>query len=282
MYGIDISNWQAGLNVDKLASQIDFAFCKATEGLNYVDKTCNGFVADFKRNNLLWGFYHFARENNPTTEADFFYNNTKDYFGLGLPVLDYETGGNSNPAQWVETFCKRIYELSGIYPVVYLSASWIDSSISTWTAAHCPLWVAGYPSARTSFGDWPFPYSVPRGKMIIWQFTSSLRLNGYNGNLDGNIGYISKNEWLKYATGNVGKWIKNKHGWWYEYPDGTWPKNQWLKINGKWYWFYNSGYIAENTFVQIGGKWYAFDKSGAMVESANRFSVSKNGDITIN
>ena len=42
-----------------------------------------------------------------------------------------------------------------------------------------------------SIGEWEF--------CAIWQFTSSLQLPGYNGNLDGNIAYMDAAAWLKYA-----------------------------------------------------------------------------------
>ena len=54
MRGIDISNWQSGINISKL--DIDFCICKATEGLNFVDSTCNNFIQQCKDNNILWGF----------------------------------------------------------------------------------------------------------------------------------------------------------------------------------------------------------------------------------
>ena len=46
MQGIDISNWQEGLNVHAL--DIDFCICKATEGVNFVDTTCDGFIQQCK------------------------------------------------------------------------------------------------------------------------------------------------------------------------------------------------------------------------------------------
>ena len=38
-------------------------------------------------------------------------------------------------------------------------------------------------------------------------------------------------------------WIKTSTGWWYQYADGTYPKNEWQKIDGKWYHFNENGYM---------------------------------------
>ena len=69
MHGIDVSNWQSGLIPSNLS--IDFCIAKATEGIGYTDRSCDGFIQNCIENGILWGFYHFARENNPEAEADY-------------------------------------------------------------------------------------------------------------------------------------------------------------------------------------------------------------------
>lgn len=59
-------------------------------------------------------------------------------------------------------------------------------------------------------------------------------------------------------------WKHNDKGWWYEYADGSYPKNKWEKIDGKWYHFDASGYM-QTGWLKLGSKWYYLDKSGAMV-----------------
>ena len=39
--GIDISNWQAGLDADAVFPNVDFVICKATEGVGFVDGYCD-------------------------------------------------------------------------------------------------------------------------------------------------------------------------------------------------------------------------------------------------
>lgn len=198
--GIDISNWQNGIDISKL--NIDFMICKATEGTSYIDRTCDRYIQKAISLNKLWGFYHFARENSAEREATFFYENTRGYIGRGIPVLDYEVWGkNSNDVAWCEAFIKKFHELTGIYCIIYISASHCKDFSQSWIPKKCGLWVAGYPK---NYNSWPgenIPYKVsPWQFAALWQFSSGLRLPGYNGNLDGNYAYMDEMAWAKYAN----------------------------------------------------------------------------------
>lgn len=198
MRGIDISNWQSGIVPSDM--NIDFCICKATEGTGYTDPYCDGFIQNCIDNNILFGFYHFARENNPEDEATYFYNECKGYFNKGIPVLDYETS-NYNNREWCERFIKKVHELSGVWCVIYLSASRCGEYENSWIPNECGLWVAGYPYEATTWINDSMPYNTyPFSVVAMWQFTSSLRINGYNGNLDGNIAYMDREAWMKYAN----------------------------------------------------------------------------------
>lgn len=197
MRGIDISNWQSGMDLSLV--DIDFCICKATEGVGYVDPTCDNFIQQCINNNILWGFYHFARENNPEDEAYFFYDNCKNYFNHGIPVLDYETT-NYNNVEWCEQFINKLHELSGVWCIIYTSASWCGQFEGSWIPEKCGLWVAGYPYTMTDWTDSDMPYNTyPFSIVAIWQFTSSLIIPGYWDKLDGDIAYMDKEAWMKYA-----------------------------------------------------------------------------------
>lgn len=198
MRGIDVSHWQCGLIPSKL--EIDFCIAKATEGVGYVDICGNGFVQNCIENDILWGFYHFARENDPEFEAQFFYDYCKNYFNHGIPILDYETS-NYNNVDWCERFIKKVHDLSGVWCVLYISASQCHEYINSWIPEKCGLWLAGYPYVMTDWTDKTIPYNTsPFSVVAIWQFTSNLRLKGYSGNLDGDIAYMDKEAWMKYAN----------------------------------------------------------------------------------
>lgn len=75
-----------------------------------------------------------------------------------------------------------------------------------------------------------------------------------------------------------GEWIRYEAGWWWKYPDGTFPVNQWKSINGKWYWFDSRGYAVEDCVLKINGKWYAFDSSCAM---KTKVDVAPDGNLIL-
>lgn len=200
MRGIDISNWQAGIDLSKI--NIDFMLCKATEGVGFVDKQCDSFIKQAKNKGIPWGFYHFARENQAIKEAEHFYNSCKGYIGKGIPVLDYEVWGkNPNDVTWCEAFISKFHELSGIWCMIYISASHCKDFAGSWIPDKCGLWVAGHTSQKiTIWTDKSLPYNITPWKICaIWQFTESLRINGFNGNLDGDIAYMDINAWNKYS-----------------------------------------------------------------------------------
>lgn len=63
-------------------------------------------------------------------------------------------------------------------------------------------------------------------------------------------------------------WQKNSTGWWYQYSDGSYPKNKFAKIKDVWYYFNDSGYSLANQWKKhTDGAWYYFDNTGAMVKN---------------
>ena len=78
-----------------------------------------------------------------------------------------------------------------------------------------------------------------------------------------------------------GSWQHNSSGYWYRWPDGTYPKNGFETIFGDTYYFNASGYRV-TSWQKIGGKWYYFDDSGKMLTgwqdiSGTRYYFDENG-----
>lgn len=201
--GIDISKWQTGIDLSKV--DCDFVIVKATEGIGYVDRKCDSFYQQAKRLGKKLGFYHFARpRNDAVREAQYFYNNTKNYFGEAIPILDWEAGNKSDVA-WAKRWLDEVYRLSGVKPVIYMSESVANAyNWSSVANADYGLWVAKY---RDNNPDYNYNMANagtrPRVKWwkfyCMWQWTSTGRLNGYSGNLDCNVFYGDGTTWDKYA-----------------------------------------------------------------------------------
>lgn len=199
---IDISNWQAGIDVVSVVRNggLSAVVVKATEGLGFVDKSCDGFVSKLRANGIRFGFYHFARNNSARAEAEFFREKTRGYEKAGIPILDWEAGQSID---WVNAFVERYHELTGVWPWVYGNAWRFNQGTVN---INCGRWVAGYPKngiTNINYGiNTDMPYKINNGLVCGWQFSSSVRIAGYGGNLDGNVFYGDTAAWDKYAGGS--------------------------------------------------------------------------------
>lgn len=96
--GIDVSSYQAGLNLSTFAG-LDFVLAKATEGSNLADTSYTGFANQAKALKKIFGAYHFfhAEDLNARAQANWFMTYAKPQTGRSLWV-DYETYGASPQA----------------------------------------------------------------------------------------------------------------------------------------------------------------------------------------
>ena len=228
LHGIDVSNWQKGLEIPE---SLDFCIVKATEGLRFVDWCCDGFVQQCKRKGILWGFYHFARNNKPEDEALFFYNNTVGYIGDGIPVLDIEDEGIGNWGEYAQRFVDKFHACSGVYPIIYASASTLRRFVGYPIVDDCGLWVAGYPDVEShTLKDIPtFRYDISPWKFAaIWQFTASGKLQNYDDYVDMDVAYMDRDAWKLYANP---EYIEPTTQ--IEIPTDSKPKNEWSFENDK-------------------------------------------------
>lgn len=167
----------------------DFVIVKATQGTSYINPYCDKAVQRCINDGKLWGFYHYASGGNPESEAEYFYNQTKNYTGKGIPALDWESIQNRawGNTTWCKRFVDRYYQLTKVYPLIYIQASSINQAANC--SDKCGLWVASYQSKLT----WNL---YPWQTYTVWQYTSS------NGKLDKNKANLTKEAWLKIAQGN--------------------------------------------------------------------------------
>lgn len=198
--GIDISKWQ-GVGTGDQAD--DFVICKATEGVGYVDPSCDAHYQRAKGQGKLLGVYHFARPdlgNSGEQEADFFVDNIKGYIGEAVLALDYEVAPYSD--DWAYAFCKRVHDRTGVWPMLYASASVINSVNWSKTAKNCGLWIAGYPNAyNVPNPPTPTPNDMPYG-IGAWEFWAIWQYSSSAGALDRDIANMDATAWRKYAAVN--------------------------------------------------------------------------------
>lgn len=204
--GFDLSNWQKDANAGTLPG--DFALMKATEGTGYVNPSCDRHYQQAKKSGKLLGVYHFASGTDAVKEADFFIKNIKGYIGDAIMVLDWEADAIKKGPNWALNWLWRVNQQTGVWPLIYMSQSVANNPAWSEVAKNSGLWVARYPtSANVGYdggSSWGKAATGPWQTCAIWQYTSSGRLPGYNGNLDLNHAYMTREGWTKYAAGGSG------------------------------------------------------------------------------
>lgn len=195
---IDISSYQASLDLVAVSNSIQGVIVKATEGTSYVNPHCDRHYQQAKNNNLLRGFYHFAGNSDALAEAAFFYRNVLGYLHDGIPVLDWE--GNQT-VDWVNSFVRQFHSLTGIWPWIYANPWRFNQG---GVESNCARWVASYPEVThptfAQAASWKCPNAD--GNVVAWQFCSDGRLSGYGYNLDCSVYYGDRESWLRYADSN--------------------------------------------------------------------------------
>lgn len=93
LQGIDISNWQNGIQLG--AVPCDFAICKATQGTGYTSPDCARQVEQCLELGKLFGVYHYVGGQGAIAEADFFVDSVANWIGKGVLVIDWEQNENS-------------------------------------------------------------------------------------------------------------------------------------------------------------------------------------------
>ena len=202
LYGYDISKWQSVGTGD---SAKDFLIIKATEGTGYVDPSCDKHYQRAKSKGKILGVYHFARPDlNKNTagakaEAAYFVNNCKGYIKQAILVLDWEQPGTTGQVSWAKAWLDEVYRLTGVRPLIYMSASVVNGNNWSSISGNYGLWIAGYPNAYNVKNPptpttGAMPYKIGSWKFwAIWQYSSSA------GTLDRNIANMDANGWKAYA-----------------------------------------------------------------------------------
>jgi lysozyme len=159
-YGIDISRFNRD-EVEKITSNdsIKFIFCKATEGISYIDPYFFYNWRIIRANNYILGAYHFYCTNdNPVVQADFFWKTILDQGKPDIaPVVDIEQeslppNADHNPNEIQANFLKflkRLEEHSKRPPIIYTNRSFGDKYLLNEDFAKYPLWIAEYSNANT-------------------------------------------------------------------------------------------------------------------------------------
>ena len=194
MKGLDISSYQKGISLDKIKNAgYEFLILRAGftgwgTGVNYnKDKSFEHFYNQSKSHNIPVGAYWYSCANTKEkgiAEANYMYENClkgkKFEFPIYIDVEDthWQKNNKTGTTDAIIGFCEYLENL-GYYVGIYASdiSGFKDKMYINELDAY-DKWVARYGSE---------PKYVK--KYGMWQSTSSGRINGYNGNLDGDVAY---------------------------------------------------------------------------------------------
>lgn len=203
--GIDVSYWQNNINYDKLVAsgQIDFMIARigwysnSQSKLN-VDTQFERNYKEARKRNIPLGayFYSYATSvDEAKIEAQSVVNYLKNsgQTTYELPIF-YDIEHNSQISLGKDTitqmsiaFCD-ILKNAGYQVGVYSYSYWLENYMNlSKLPKDYSIWVANYGSNDT--GDLPDDIYKYSDTHDIWQYTSSGKVDGIDGNVDMNISY---------------------------------------------------------------------------------------------
>ncbi len=182
--GIDVSNHQGKIVWQKLPAQgVDFAYIKATEGGDFVDKSFARNWAAANAAGVKRGAYHFFTlcKSGREQAENFIRNVPKDDAALPA-VIDLEYLGNCSRRVSVDALHSELqdfitaveahYEM----PIVLYLTQEFDNNYQVTTRIKRKLWLRSI-IVEPSFGKKPWH---------IWQMSNFRRLDGIEGRVDWN------------------------------------------------------------------------------------------------
>ena len=206
--GIDIASHQDDHNINVSQVESDFIIIKVSGGSAahpYINPKWKENAEKVLKAGKLLGLYHFAGEygeqRTGVSEAELFLQQIKGYENKGILCLDWEQGAESFPISYAKEWLDTVAEATGSTPFFYARAGYINK-VNCSSIKQYPLWMASYlnkyeggsgyvnnPENTWDTGAW--------SKMTIYQYSSTRKINGYSEDLDCNIFYGTKEDWIK-------------------------------------------------------------------------------------
>jgi lysozyme len=201
VHGTDTSRWQPSIHWEKVQNAgISFAFIKATEGGDVLDKSFKENFAKAKAAGVPRGAYHFYYFcTAPEVQAKWYLRHIPKDAGAMPPVLDAEWNhvsktcpGKPSPAKVrkdLSVWLNIVEKATGKRPIIYTTPDFYDDNDMGRFEAH-DFWLrstAAHPSERYPHERWTF-----------WQYTGTGKIPGIEGKADINVFRGSAEDWRKW------------------------------------------------------------------------------------
>lgn len=195
--GLDVSHHQGPISWERVAAAgHKFAIIKATEGMNFRDRLFNENLVGAQNAEMVAGAYHFLRsDSDAEVQANHFLDTVGRTEGI-LCALDVESYGSSQPTiAQVYKFAHVFRHRTHGHPLIIYTGRWYWVGVMNNPSgvALGPLWHSAYTrDPGRLYGGWP--------KFTFWQYTSSGRCAGIEGNVDHNWFYGGISELRQLTT----------------------------------------------------------------------------------
>jgi lysozyme len=184
-YGVDVSNHQGAIDWEAVAADdVDFAYLKATEGGDHVDRRFAESWDGARAAGLDVGAYHFFTLCRPGAEQAASFLATVPGDADLPPALDLELSGNcaarppaDDVRREVRAFVDAVEDETGEAVLLYVLDDWEDRypSRDLGDGRDRPRWHRRIGPLRPG-GDW-----------WLWQYTGVARVDGIDGGVDLNV-----------------------------------------------------------------------------------------------
>ena len=193
-YGIDVSHWQNDINFDYLSKSqsIDYMIIRAGQGLNIYDKKFERNYNLAKKYEIPLGVYLYAnaqtveearQEANHLVEL---IKGKKFELPVYYDVEAQENVDNNIITAMCDEFC-RIIKNAGYKTGVYASKYYLLYKMyPNRLPTDCSIWVASYGKNDGGIPKDTYKYN---GKWDIWQYTSTGKVAGINGDVDYDVSF---------------------------------------------------------------------------------------------
>jgi GH25 family lysozyme M1 (1,4-beta-N-acetylmuramidase) len=188
---IDISQWQSNIDWSQVPQPIAIIKMSGGDAGLYYDSKATQNYYNAKAAGKAVGCYHFAGAGDPTAEADYFVQACSPLEQDDVLVLDWEVS-HPDPVGWCNTFCTRVHEKTGVWPLIYMNASTANTHDWTVVFNNCGLWVAAWNNDPDGPAVTPHTY-------VMHQYTSDGSVPGIAGRVDLDAWYGSVEQFKKYG-----------------------------------------------------------------------------------
>ena len=187
--GIDVSKWQGGVNWNEVKKDgTEFAILREGWGKkspNQIDKKFKDNINGAKSVGIYTGIYHYSYADSvedAINEAQFCLENIEGFKPEYPVIIDVEDKkqlklNNRQRTDIIKAFCSEI-EKHGYYAMFYCNLNWLNNYLyKDELLPKYDLWLA----------QWGV--DAPSVSCGIWQYSSTGKIDGIDGNVDLNISY---------------------------------------------------------------------------------------------